>query len=183
MAQYLMTCSSSDQNLRQAFESGQMVLPSGNLDSFVEEFEADEAPQKTGLCPCTFFDLRDIYLLAKDENVTIDDDPDTIWFAYFDDDGKPLACSGLKRLTDERWLLRGAYTLREYRGVGLGGSLVHLRVQTAIELGIRELMVHSRHPTYYLARGWQDTGERRPSGAMVLLHTDLEHCLELPAIP
>lgn len=116
---------------------------------------------------CSFAELKHLIAPAAGLGVTIEDDPETTWFGVHEG-GRIVAVGGLKDLGDGVFRLRGAFTLSEYRGRGLGERISSTRVLYAASQGAIELETHSLHPSFYLARGWIDTGSRRPSGSWVL---------------
>lgn len=118
---------------------------------------------------CTFDDVAHLADRAANEGVTVERDPDTEWFGYVAPDGRIVAVGGLKQLQSGRvFRLRGAYTMPEFRGLGIGELLSVSRVNRARDRGAELLETHSKRPDYYLRLGWVDTGARSPSGALVL---------------
>ncbi len=105
---------------------------------------------------------------ARTDGVTIEDDPATEWFGYALPDGRVVAAGGLKELLPGMFRLRGAFTLPAFRALGIGGLLSASRIQRATERGAVVIETHSKHPPFYLAQGWMDSGERTASGAWVL---------------
>ena len=93
---------------------------------------------------CTFADVAHLSGPAAREGVTIDDCPRTEWFGYVAPDGRIVAAGGLKALDlPGMYLLRGAFTLPDFRGLGIGELLSVSRVARARDLGSVLLETHS----------------------------------------
>jgi predicted GNAT family acetyltransferase len=79
---------------------------------------------------------------------------------------------------DKVFYFCGSYTLPWLRGKGYGEALMGLRVKYAVEQGAKKLVVYSLKPKWYLEHGWVQTGTR-PSGALILEHTDPRALLDV----
>lgn len=95
---------------------------------------------------------------ASRERVAVKPTPDTRWFVARSG-GVVLALAGLY-VKHGRARLKGAWTVPEMRGRGLGRVLIERRIQAARDLGMSGVEVFSLEPAWFLRNGWRQVGVR-----------------------
>lgn len=129
---------------------------------------------------CDYAEVAHLVKMGHEVGLLTTDEPGTQWFCY--DVGHetpiPLAVSAVKYLEQESaYYFCGSFTIPECRGKGYGEALMRLRVAYAVAQGAKRLLVYSLQPAWYLKHGWTQIGVR-PSGALILEHTDPKALLE-----
>ena len=88
------------------------------------------------------------------ENLSCAQTSNTLWFA------NDVACAALVRVTPIKYRIKATLTLPEYRGLGYGGAMLIVLVDSAIMIANREgsksVIVESfaRNPKWYLDNGF-----------------------------
>ena len=90
---------------------------------------------------------------------------------YDEATGKRVACSALVD-TGELYLVRAVAVEEEYRGQGLGSTIIEKLLEEAKEMGIREIMLTAKVPGFYQKFGF-DIVAREDAPASF---TDCLHC-------
>ena len=108
--------------------------------------------------PVSFDDLEPLTKLARKERLSFKATNNTQWFgAYID--GELVGCGGViwvdKARTTAR--LKSALVLPEWRGVGVGRSLMERRVEWAIENSAVRMEVITAFPHFFDGIGWTHT--------------------------
>lgn len=112
--------------------------------------------------PITYDDIAPFYSKAHYAGVSMRDTRNTLWLGG-KIEGETVSIAALKQFgrRSEKARMKSAYTVAEWRGIGIGTALAETRLDWSLTLGIEHWEVFTDNPAFFLLRGFEHVSENK----------------------